>query len=103
MLGEIEWFLGIRILRNRAAKKLWLYQDAYIERIATEFGCNNSKRVETPLHTQLLEENPNTAINIDQHEYARRVGSIFFAVIIIRPDIARTTSHLAEFLKNPSK
>jgi hypothetical protein len=103
MLGEMEWFLGIRILRNRAAKKLWLCQDAYIERIATEFGCNNSKRVETPLHTQLLEENPNTATNIDQHEYARRVGSILFAATVTRPDIARATSHLAEFLKNPSK
>jgi hypothetical protein len=65
MLEEIKWFLDIRIFRDRAAKKLWLYQDAYIERIATEYRCNNSKRVETPLHTQLLEENPNTAINID--------------------------------------
>ena len=24
-LGELQWFLGIRILRNRAARKLWLY------------------------------------------------------------------------------
>jgi hypothetical protein len=31
------------------------------------------------------------------------VGSIFFIATVIRPDIARTTSHLAEFLKNPSK
>jgi hypothetical protein len=103
MLGEMEWFLGIRILRNRPTKKLWLCQDAYIEKIATEYGCNNSKRVETPLSTQLLEENPDTATSEQQHEYARRVGSILFAATVTRPDIARATSHLAEFLKNPSK
>ncbi|KAM4061869.1 reverse transcriptase (RNA-dependent DNA polymerase) [Hirsutella rhossiliensis] len=33
-LGEPRWFLGIRILRDRQRKTLWLTQDAYIDKIA---------------------------------------------------------------------
>ena len=36
-LGELQWFLGIRILRNRATQRLWLCQDSYIEKIASTY------------------------------------------------------------------
>src|SRR5437762_10928524 len=31
ILGELRWFLGIHILRDRRQRKLWLSQEAYIE------------------------------------------------------------------------
>ena len=37
-LGELKWFLGIRVLRDRAAHRLWLCQDAHIERITHQYG-----------------------------------------------------------------
>ncbi|RYO95097.1 hypothetical protein DL766_009876 [Monosporascus sp. MC13-8B] len=36
-LGELQWFLGMRILRDRAARKLWLSQDTYWEKLYTRF------------------------------------------------------------------
>jgi len=30
-LGELKWFLGIHVLRDRQSKKLWLSQKAYID------------------------------------------------------------------------
>ena len=36
-LGEINWFLGIRIIQNRQQRKLWLSQDSYIEKITKTF------------------------------------------------------------------
>jgi len=33
-LGDLQWFLGIRIVRDRPSRKLWLCQDSYIEKIA---------------------------------------------------------------------
>ena len=36
-LGELSWFLGIRILRDRAARKLWLCQDAYFDKVAERY------------------------------------------------------------------
>ena len=34
-LGELRWFLGIRITRDREQRKIWLSQDSYVESIAT--------------------------------------------------------------------
>lgn len=41
-LGELKWFLGIRIVRDRLAKRLWLCQDSYIEKIASSFNLLES-------------------------------------------------------------
>ena len=43
-LGELKWFLGIRVLRDRAARKLWLCQDSYIEKIVNQYGCKGLSR-----------------------------------------------------------
>ena len=39
-MGELKWFLGIRILRDRSERKIWTLQDSYIEKIA-----RSSKRI----------------------------------------------------------
>ena len=36
------------------------------------------------------------------HLYQKKVGSILYAAIITRPDVAKTASKLSEFLQNPS-
>ncbi|KAL1977801.1 hypothetical protein VTN31DRAFT_660 [Thermomyces dupontii] len=36
-MGDAHWFLGIRIVRDRKARKLWLCQDSYIDKLATRF------------------------------------------------------------------
>jgi len=33
-MGELKWFLGIRVLRDRKARKIWLCQDSYITKIS---------------------------------------------------------------------
>lgn len=37
-LGKLYYYLGIRIIRNRAKRQLIVVQDAYIDKIATKFG-----------------------------------------------------------------
>jgi hypothetical protein len=36
-LEDLKWFLGVRVIRDRPNRKLWLYQDAYINKIASKF------------------------------------------------------------------
>ena len=43
-LGEAKWFLNIRITRRRYERKLWISQDAYIDKIATRFGLDTYSR-----------------------------------------------------------
>jgi Reverse transcriptase (RNA-dependent DNA polymerase) len=46
-LGDLQWFLGIRINRDRHARKLWLCQDSYIAKIATKFNLTGRTRAPT--------------------------------------------------------
>lgn len=51
MLGELEWFLGIRVLRDRQKRLLWLSQEAYIEKMANKFGIKiGKKKPDSPMN-----------------------------------------------------
>ena len=102
-LGELQWFLGIRILRDRDTKKLWLCQDSYIEKIAAAYYLPaGQKAPATPLPTEALTKYEGMATPDSIHLYQRKIGSAQYAAVISRPDIALATSKLAEFLTNPS-
>ena len=102
-LGELQWFLGIRILRDRASRKLWLCQDSYIEKIASSFSLPAGQKAPvTPLPLDELTKFKGTASPKSTHYFQRKVGSAQYATIITRPDVARSASKLAEFLTNPS-
>jgi hypothetical protein len=48
-LGDLSWFLGIRIVRDKEAKKVWLCQDSYIDKITLRFHLRYHKPAPTPL------------------------------------------------------
>ena len=47
-IGELKWFLGIRIIRDRALRKIWLCQDLYITKIYNKYR-NKVRTNKTPL------------------------------------------------------
>jgi hypothetical protein len=102
--GELTWFLGIRILRDRPNRKLWLCQDSYIGKIVNSFHLEHAPKAPTPLSTEELNhrtESQATAKEI--YTYQRKIGSNLYPGTITRPDIAQASSQLAEFLQNPSQ
>ncbi len=38
VLGSLDWFLGMRIVRDRQAKTLYVVQDSFIEKMAAKFA-----------------------------------------------------------------
>src|SRR6267378_4076903 len=49
-LGELKWFLGIHVLRDRSRRLLWLTQEAYIEKIAKQYEIDLNRRLpNTPM------------------------------------------------------
>lgn len=106
-LGELRWFLGIRVIRDRPSRRIWLVQDSYIENIATRFGLDNlgGKGPHVPYDNSIascLRPFEGTATAATIHLFQRKVGSLMYAAIITRPDVSWITSKLAQFLKNPS-
>jgi Reverse transcriptase (RNA-dependent DNA polymerase) len=48
-LRELNWFLGIRVIRDRGQGKLWICQDSYIEKITHKYNLQFRKHPSTPM------------------------------------------------------
>ncbi|EKG09276.1 Reverse transcriptase RNA-dependent DNA polymerase [Macrophomina phaseolina MS6] len=102
-LGEIQWFLAIRIIRNRNERKLWLCQDSYISKLTAKFNVKEDSKRSVPLPPdEPITQNPEQATEQDIYVYQQKVGSINYAAVHTRPDIAHAASRLSEHLQNPS-
>ena len=99
--GEAEWFLNIRIIRDRSMKKLWLCQDSYITSVAARYNLTDRPPVSTPLPVEELKPFEGMASSNDVHLYQQKVGSMGYATTITRPDAAKAAAKLAQFLTNP--
>jgi hypothetical protein len=55
-LGPVQWFLGIRVTRDREKCKVYLCQDSYIDQVAHRYHLTNRKApTTTPETTELCE------------------------------------------------
>ncbi|KAM4061690.1 reverse transcriptase (RNA-dependent DNA polymerase) [Hirsutella rhossiliensis] len=101
---EFKWYLGIRAVRDRPNRKVYLCQDAYIEKIARKFKLSDLKlRVPSiPIATIPLVKYNGQATKEEIKAYQERVGSLMYIAVMTRPDIARAAAQLARFLTNPS-
>lgn len=99
--GEAEWFLNIRIIRDRKEHKLWLCQDAYISSMAARYNLTDRAPVYTPLPLEEMKPYDGTATPAEIKLYQGKVGSVQYPTIITRPDASKASSKLSQFLQNP--
>ncbi|KAD4180551.1 hypothetical protein E3N88_29142 [Mikania micrantha] len=108
-LGPAKQILGIRITRDRASKKLHMSQEQYIERVLCRFNMANAKVVSSPLipNFKLTDKDcPSSEKEIEEMDrvpYASAVGSLMYAMVCTRPDIAYAIGVVSRFLSNPGK
>ncbi|KAF0730298.1 hypothetical protein Ae201684P_013148 [Aphanomyces euteiches] len=100
-LGPISKLLGMEISRNTDLHSINITQTAYIERMATKYGLQNSKPVETPIPagTNLMDD---TGPLLDDDKlYRKIVGSLLYCAMATRPDIAHSVAQLSRYLSAP--
>lgn len=104
-LGELKWFLGIRVIRDRSQKKIWLMQDSFIEKVAAKYNIAQTSRAYPAV--PLVDGNigPSTEEPDDQRTklYQELVGSLAYIATYTRPDIAQAHSELSRHLQNPGQ
>jgi hypothetical protein len=102
-LGEIKHFLEIRVIiqdEKNDDRAVYLVQDAYVDKLTKEYEISESK-VQTPLPSPCsLAKFDEEVDHQRMHEYRQKVGSICYPATVIRSDIAKAASKLAEFLIN---
>lgn len=108
-MGPAKQILGMEIVRDRKARKLWLSQEKYIERVLERFNMKHAKPVCTPLasHFKLSKRDcPTTEkekASMSSIPYSSAVGSLMYAMVCTRPDIAHSVGLVSRYLSNPGK
>ncbi|KAF7573874.1 hypothetical protein PtrM4_036480 [Pyrenophora tritici-repentis] len=98
---NLQWFLGVEVMRNRKQKTIQLSQAAYADKIS-QLASRQDIRHDTPMSGMELRPRSDLAEPSEINRYQRKIGSLLFAAVTTRPDIAFATSRLARFLVNPS-
>jgi hypothetical protein len=108
-LGAAKQILGMRIHRDKQRGILQLSQAEYIGRILKRFNMSDAKAVSTPLssHFRLSkDQSPKTKEEegfMAKVPYASAIGSLMYAMVCTRPDIAHAVGAVSRFMTNPGK
>ncbi len=98
-LDTLKFFLRMRIIQK--SEMIFLVQDVYAEKLIKKYAISINQKIFISLSYQSLISYMREIDSIRIHIYRQKVKSICYLAIIIRSDIAKTTSKLAEFLINP--
>nr|GEU47112.1 hypothetical protein [Tanacetum cinerariifolium] len=93
-LGEAAYILGIKIYSDRSRRLIGLSQSAYIDKILKKYNMHNSSKkgylpmeVKHDLSNELCASTPEEVAYMKKVPYALAVGSIMYAVSVMRPGI----------------
>ncbi|RVW97188.1 Retrovirus-related Pol polyprotein from transposon TNT 1-94 [Vitis vinifera] len=106
-LGNASFVLGIQIHRDRSRGILGLSQKAYINKVLSRFGMSNCAPGDTPVAKDdkfSLHQCPKNELekkDMERFPYASAVGSLMYAQVCTRPDIAYIVGMLGRYLSNP--
>ncbi|KAI3655909.1 hypothetical protein MP638_003672, partial [Amoeboaphelidium occidentale] len=99
-MGPVSFILGLKVDRNRETKSLTLNQTQYISFLATKFNVPINTKVDTP-----MEQGFNTAFYTNKATdvpYKEMIGSLMYAMLGTRPDIAFAIGFLCRFMSDPA-
>uniref|UniRef100_A0A7N2LG47 Integrase catalytic domain-containing protein n=1 Tax=Quercus lobata TaxID=97700 RepID=A0A7N2LG47_QUELO len=108
-LRAAKQILGMRIIRDKANGTLKLSQSEYVKKVLSRFNMNEAKPVSTPLdsHFKLSKkQSPKTEVERDHMSkvpYASAIGSLIYAMVCTRPNIAHAVGVVSRFMSRPGK
>ena len=95
-LGAAQSYLGIQITRDRAHRRIWIDQEAYIDSALSRFRLMDANDTKTPLPAGVhptKSENPSST-NL-KTEYKQLIGTLLYAALGTRPNIAFAVTRLS--------
>lgn len=105
-LGPCCYYLGMTVTRDRANRTLRLGQSAYIERFLRQHGMWESKPQSTPMETSARPVPAEDGYTVSAEllkTYQSAVGSLMYAMLGTRPDIAFAVSVVSRYSSNPTE
>jgi len=88
-LGELHFFLGMEVERNRDERLLHINQIKYLNEILKHFRMEKCKPIRVPLDPKVkLQRIANGNDESKGFPYQQAVGSLMYAMLCTRPDLA---------------
>ena len=103
-MGKLHYCLGVSVVQDEKEHCLWLHQKQYILNLLEKYGMTNVKPVATPLDINVkLEKDDGVSKPVDAVKYQSMVGSLLYAAIATRPDIAHAVGVVSKFNSKPTE
>jgi hypothetical protein len=105
-LGACHFYLGMEVIRDRPRRTLRLSQEAYLRKVLEDYDMANCSTVKTPMETSsrlVPAERGYQADPAFRRSYQSAVGSLMYAMLGTRPDLAFAVSVISRFSSNPTQ
>ena len=102
-LGPSRWILGMSITRDRQQRTLHLSQELYITKALEKYGMQDCKPAPTPEITGYDRLTQTSSKIVEPREYQELVGTLLYAAISTRPDIAHAVHELTKQMQSPAE
>ena len=92
-LGEVQYVLSIKIIRDRKNKIIALCQENYIDSILSKCNMQDSKKGFTPFRYGINLSQDQCPMTTEKKEYMKTIpyasafGSLMYVMLCTRPDI----------------
>jgi hypothetical protein len=101
-LGDLHFFLGMEMERDRAQRLFYINQIGYLKEIFKRFCMEDCKAIRVPFDPKTkLKKNVNNDEMV-KVPYQQAVGSLMYALLCTRPDLAYPISMVSQHMANPS-
>jgi hypothetical protein len=103
-LGESKFMLGMRITRDRARRTITLDQELYVTKALERFGLEQCRTERTPAVYDQPTSSPEAEDEsaVDVKIFQEKVGTLLYAAISTRPDIAFAVNKLTQHMLAPT-
>ena len=103
-LGELHFILGLQVQRDRSTRSLHLNQRQYIDTVLGRFDMLDCKAVKSPLRAKtIMSVRKDGEETTDRARYLTALGSLMYAMLGTRPDLAYAVGLLGRFASDPSR
>ena len=108
-LGEANYILGIKLLRDQKNKVLPLSQALYIDKILARFSLENSKKGTLPFRHGVHLSKEQSLKTLEQKErmsripFASAVDSLMYDMLCTRPDICYAVGIVSRYQSDPGE
>ncbi len=102
-LGELHFFLGMEVERNRDERLLCINQIKYLKEILKCFRMEECKPIGVPFDPKVkLQRNVNGNDESKGFSYQQAVGSLMYAMLCTWPYLAYPINVLSQHMANPN-